>query len=148
MSGNFEVASFMQQLEAQRKLAQTRGQKRKSGYQENPAAKRKKLEEEKLEEEEICLCCQGPIDNTDNPGIQIFQCSHYLHEGCSQELKSNGYSQCPICQAHLPQETKNGTTEVLRQKTTAQLEQQEKDRMLASLLAAGVLRPEELAFFC
>jgi hypothetical protein len=143
MSGNFEVASFMRQYQAQKELTQTRGQKRKSGSQENSAAKRRKLAEEEEEEEEVCFCCQEPINDTDNPGTQIFQCSHYLHEGCWQGLKSNGYATCQICQASLKEPIAMPTTG----KTVAQQEQEERDAMLASLLAADIIDPDELNFF-
>ncbi len=136
MSGNFMAASFMRQLEAQRTLAQTRGQKRKSGYQEeNPAAKRQKLEEE------VCFCCQEKISCASSTTV-AFTCSHQVHQDCLDSLLQTGYNQCQICQASLKKQSAMPTNG----KTVAQQEQEEKDAMIANLLAAGAIGPDDLPF--
>lgn len=143
MSGNLQGAHIMQQwLNQQRQpdriTARLQLERQATQGNDAPEAKRQCLE--------ICPCCQEPMDDTDNPGTQIFQCSHYLHEGCWQGLESNGYTTCLICQAPLAQQAENGTTQVLRQKTAAELEQEENDAMIASLLAAGIINPADLQY--
>lgn len=137
MSGNFMAASFMRQLEGQKKLVQTRGQKRKYGYQENSAAKRKKLAKEK----EVCFCCQEKVSCASSTTV-AFTCSHQVHQDCLDSLLQTGYNQCQICQANL----KEPSTIKIGSITAAQKEQEEKDAMIASLLAAGVIGPDDLPF--